>query len=143
VAKSGAARGRGIEVAGRWRADSRATFVNARHETEGARTLSGAAGYAAIRQWRKRPIARLSQEFVLRILFLHSCAAGVQLTSYRAPEGRFDPPARACPLSGPRQRLIFFLAADVSDVVLLIAILDEDRTFDLLIVEFVIIFSLG
>jgi hypothetical protein len=45
---------------------------------------------------------------------------------------------------GPRQRLILFLAVDVSDIaVLLIAILDEDRTVELLIVGFVIIFPLG
>jgi hypothetical protein len=47
-------------------------------------------------------------------------------------------------LPGPRQRLILFLAVDVSDIaVLLIAILDKDRTVELLIVEFVIIFPLG
>ena len=47
-------------------------------------------------------------------------------------------------LPGPRQRLILLLAVDVSDIpVLLIAILDEDRTVELLIVEFVIIFRLG
>jgi hypothetical protein len=43
-----------------------------------------------------------------------------------------------------RQRLILFLAVDVSDIsVLLIAILDEDRTVEVLIGEFVIIFPLG
>jgi hypothetical protein len=60
--------GGGIEVAG----DSRAIFVNARHETECARTPSEAAGYTAIRQWRKRPVARLLQEFSRRIVFLQS-----------------------------------------------------------------------
>jgi hypothetical protein len=43
-----------------------------------------------------------------------------------------------------RQRLILFLAVDVSDIsVLLIAILDEDRTVEVLIGEFVIIFPFG
>ena len=63
-------------------------------------------------------------------------AAGVQLTSYRASEGSLMARGSACMArQDPRQRLILFLAADVSDIaVLFIAILEEDRTVEVLIV---------
>jgi hypothetical protein len=67
---------------------------------------------------------------------------GADVGAFRAPsmQGSWQ----VSPQLDSRQRLILFLAVDVSDIsVLLIAILDEDRTVEVLIGEFVIIFPLG